>query len=243
MGAMQVLIIVQARMNSERLPGKVLKEVLGRPLLSYLLERLRAVPNTEIIVATTTEPEDDAIASLCQQEKVKVFRGSQNDVLERYYKAATEHHGKVIIRVTGDCPCIDPKVIQQVIQFYLKNDFDYVSNTIEWTFPRGMDVEVFSYEVLEKVYQEAKTPPEREHVTLNIYTHPEKFTLGNYARTKDVSQYRLTVDTEEDFQLIKRMIENLYPDNPKYTLDDMIALLEKKPEWAQLNSHIKQKKI
>lgn len=243
MGAMKVLIIIQARMNSERLPGKVLKEVLGKPLLSYMLERVQAVPNTDTLVATTIQPEDDAIVSLCLREGVKVFRGSQNDVLERYYQAAKENNAKVIVRVTGDCPCIDPKIIEQVIQYYQKNSYDYVSNTLQWTFPRGMDVEVFSYKILEKAYHEAKKLPEREHVTLYIYTHPEIFTLGNYARTKDASQYRLTVDTPEDFELIKRIIENLYPNNPKYSLDDIITLLEQKPEWVQINSKIKQKQV
>jgi spore coat polysaccharide biosynthesis protein SpsF len=240
---MHVLIIVQARMNSERLPGKVLKEVLGRPLLSYIIERLKSVPQTQLIIATTTEAEDDAIAALCQKEGVEVFRGSQNDVLDRYYQAATKAKGSVIVRVTGDCPCIDPLVVEQVIQFYLKNNYDYVSNTLEWTFPRGMDVEVFSYDVLAEAHKNAKNPSEREHVTLYIYTHPEKYTLGNYARKENVSQYRLTVDTQEDYELIKRIIENLYPSNPKYTLGEMITLLELKPAWANLNAHIKQKKI
>lgn len=230
-------------MGSERLPNKVLKEVLKRPLLSFLLERIKAVPDVEIVVATTNKPEDDAIVSLCQKEGIKVFRGSESDVLERYYLAAKENHADVVVRITGDCPCIDPYIVHGVIQFYLKNSFDYVSNTLKWTFPRGMDVEVFSFKLLETTYNEAKNGPEREHVTLYIYNHPEKFALGNYARHTDASQYRLTVDTQDDFELIRRLIEKLYPSNPKYTLNDIIKVLEEKPEWAQINAHIKQKKV
>jgi spore coat polysaccharide biosynthesis protein SpsF len=240
---MKVVIIVQARTGSERLPGKVLKEVLNRPLLSYLLERIKSVSEVEIVVATTLNEEDDAIVSLCQKEGVKVFRGNETDVLERYYQAAKEYQAHIVVRITGDCPCIDPLIIHQVIQFYLKNTYDYVSNTLEWTFPRGMDVEVFSFKALETAFREAKNEPEREHVTLYIYKHPEKFSLGNYSRDNDASQYRLTVDTPDDFELIRRLIEFLYPKNPQYDLEDIIKVLEKHPDWAQLNAHIKQKKV
>ncbi len=238
---MKVLIILQARMGSERLPGKVLMEVLGRPLLSFMLERLRDIQDIDLVVATTTNPKDDAIVSLCLKEQVNVFRGSESDVLDRYYQAALENHADIIVRVTGDCPCIDPDIIKLVIDFYLDNSFDYVSNTLKLTYPRGMDVEVFSFAALEKAHMEAKTEFEKEHVTPYIYTHPEIFKLENFPFDEDASQYRLTVDTPEDFELIRRIIEALYPVNPNYTLDDILILLKKNPEWAQLNAHIRQK--
>ncbi len=241
---MRIIIIVQARMGSERLPGKVLKEVLGRPLLSYLLERLKFVSEaTEIVVATTVLNGDDAIENLCQKEGVKVFRGSSEDVLERYYLAAKKSAADVVVRITGDCPCTDPKIIGEVITFYTKNIADYVSNTLERTFPIGMDVEVFSMKALERAYEMAKDPAEREHVTPYIYRNPQFFSCLNVPSKNNYSNYRLTVDTSEDFELIRKIIETLYPVNPKYSMNDIISLLHQHSDWILINAHVKQKKL
>jgi len=177
----KVVVIIQARMKSSRLPGKVMLQVLKRPLLSYLLERVGEVGTTnEMIVATGNHPDDQPIVELCQEQGIRVFRGSDEDVLDRYLQAAREYHADVVVRITADCPLIDPNIIERVIRFYLDNTYDYVSNTLVRTYPRGMDAEVFSRTTLEKTAYEAKAASEREHVTLFMYRHPEMFRLFYY---------------------------------------------------------------
>lgn len=239
-----VVAIIQARMNATRLPGKPLKKILQRPLLSYELERLRRAKTIdEIVVATTTSPQDDQIVELCRQERTPFFRGSEEDVLDRYLKTAKEHRAEVVVRITGDCPLIDPDVVDRVINFYFENEYDYVSNTRKLTYPRGLDVEVFPFKLLERIAGQATRQPEREHVTLYFYEHPELFKLGNVACETDESKHRWTVDTEEDFQLISRIIESLYPKNPQFGMRDVLKLLQQHPDWVALNAHIKQKGV
>ncbi|WP_255547281.1 cytidylyltransferase domain-containing protein [Oxynema sp. CENA135] len=241
---MRIVIIVQARMTSTRLPGKVLKQVLGKPLLEYQIERLRRVKLAdEIVIATTTNQTDDPIVNLCDRLSVAYFRGSEQDVLERYYQAATAHKADVVIRVTSDCPLIDPQVINQVIDYYLQSqsNYDYVSNSIKRTYPRGMDTEVFSYSVLEQAFLEATAQPDREHVTPFIYRQPQRYRLGHVTYSEDCSHHRWTVDTPEDFELIKKIIETVYPNEPYFTLEDCLGLLQQHPDWYFINSHIEQK--
>lgn len=241
---MKTVIISQARMTSTRLPGKVLKEVLGKPLLSYQIERLQRVKSAdEIVIATTTNRDDDPIVSLADDLGVAVYRGSENDVLLRYYEAAREHNANAIVRVTSDCPLIDPFVIEKVLAFYVdsRGKYDYVANTLQRTYPRGMDTEVFSMTVLATAHQQATQKPEREHVTAYIYRNHEQFRLGNVAYSSNESRHRWTVDTAEDFELIKRIIEALYPTNNCFTLEDCLQLLHRNPEWSGLNEDIEQK--
>ncbi|RYD06306.1 hypothetical protein N752_05280 [Desulforamulus aquiferis] len=175
---MKTVIIVQARMTSTRLPGKVLKTVLGKALLEYQIERLKMVQLAEqIIIATTINSTDQPIIDLCQRLSVPYYRGSEDDVLARYYEAATLYGADAIVRVTSDCPLIDPTVIDEVIDYYISNECDYVSNTMDRTYPRGMDTEVFSYKVLKEAFKNAVELPEREHVTPFIYHRPEKYSL------------------------------------------------------------------
>ena len=235
-------IYVQARMGSTRLPGKVLKNVLGKPLLVYLLERLkRSAQATYLAILTTEQTEDDAIFKICQEHRIPCFRGSVNDVLSRYYLYALERKPNAIVRVMADCPLLDPAIIDAVITEYQKQEVDYVSNTLQYTYPRGMDVEVFSFKALIQAYEEARKEGEREHVTLYMYRHPEIFKIHNVYGKKDYSQYRLTVDTPEDFELIKNIIEYLYPVKPAFTIEDIMASLKAHPEWVAINAHIKQK--
>lgn len=241
---MRVQIMVQARMGSTRLPGKVLKPIMGKPMLHYQLERLKRVKEAESVkVLTTTEKSDDVIVEYCEQNGVDVFRGSSEDVLDRYHAAALKYSPDTIVRSTADCPLIDPALIDKVIQFF-KNEkppYDYMSTALVRTFPRGMDVEIFSFEALCKAFEQAKDASEREHVTLYLYRHPELFRLQNIAFPMDLSQYRLTVDTSEDFALIKLIFENLYSKLPQFTLEDIVRLLQQHPEWAKINAHIMQK--
>lgn len=239
-----VVIIIQARMESTRLPGKVMMRVLGRPLLSYLIERVRRVNNAnEVVVATTEKEVDDVIEQYCQEKGVAVFRGNEENLLDRYSQAARIFEADPVVRITADCPLIDPEVIEKVIQFYLDHDYDYVGNTLTLTFPRGMDTEVFSRKTLEMAAQQAKKDNEREHVTLYIYKNPKQFKLANVPYEIDKSQYRLTVDTNEDFKLIKEIIEKLYPINPKFSLEDIITMLDENPELSKINSDVVQKSI
>jgi len=242
----KVAAIIQARMGSTRLPGKVLKKVLDKTLLEYQIERVkRAKTIDEIIIATTTKESDDPIVHLCQQLSIPYYRGSEEDVLSRYYEAATTFGVDVIVRLTSDCPIIDPNVIDKVVEQYLDNRdrYDYVSNTLTRTYPRGMDTEVVSYEVLKRAHEEARELTYREHVTAYIYHHPDQFRLCNVSNEKDESKHRWTVDTEEDFLLIKNILETLYPLNPLFTLEDVIQILLDKPEWVEINAHIEQKKL
>ncbi|MBD2108557.1 glycosyltransferase family protein [Nodosilinea sp. FACHB-13] len=241
---MTTAIIVQARMTSTRLPGKVLKPVLDKPLLAYQIERLKRVKTADsIVIATTENDSDNPIVELCKALEVDYFRGSEQDVLSRYYGAAQAAQSDIVVRVTSDCPLIDPEVIDEVIQVYAAecDRYDYVSNALKRTYPRGMDIEVLPTWALEQAYRETTEPPEREHVTPFIYNHPKRYSLGHVIYSEDLSHHRWTVDTPEDFELIKRMLEELYPLSPKFNLQDCLRVIESHPDWSAINGHIEQK--
>lgn len=241
---MRVIAIIQARMCSSRLPGKVLRKVLGKPLLEYQLERVkRSKLIDEIVVATTDQTIDNPIVFLCENMNISYFRGSETDVLERYYMAAIHAKADVVVRLTSDCPLIDPAQIDKIIESYFSWDhpLKYASNTLIRTFPRGMDTEVFSFQALKEAHNKAKLTSDREHVTKYIIKNTEKFKLLNISNDKDFSHHRWTVDTDVDFILIKKIIEALYPQLPEFTLEDTLQLLDKFPEWQSINNHIQQK--
>ena len=243
---MKTVLIVQARMTSTRLPGKVLKPVLGKPLLSYQIERLSRVKLAdELVIATTTNETDQPIIDLCIKLKTPYSRGSENDVLARYYWAAKEYNADTVVRVTSDCPVIDPGVVDKIIHYYnvRRPLYDYVSNTLDRSYPRGMDTEVFSADVLKEIFLEAVAPADREHVTPFIYKNPERYKLANVTNNSDESRHRWTVDTVEDYELIKKIIEALYPKNPNFLMDDILRLFESHPDWFLINSHIEQKPV
>lgn len=239
---MTTLIIVQARMTSTRLPGKVLLPLADEPMLTRLVERLRRVQRADgIVIATTSNATDDPIATLCAQLGVPCHRGSEHDVLSRYADAARLHGVDVVVRITADCPLIDPVLIDQVIAAYEEGDSDYVSNMLPPTWPYGMAVEVFSATALAQAHTEATQPAEREHVTPFVYWHPERYRLRNVASPVDLSQHRWTVDTPEDYELVRRLFEHLIPTHPHFTQSDVLALLEQHPDWIALNQHVQQK--
>lgn len=232
-------------MTSTRLPGKVLKRVLEKTLLEILLERLRSSEQADqIIVATTTNVIDNSIVTLCREMKIPFFRGSEDDVLSRYYFAAKEFESDPVIRITSDCPIIDPKVVDQVIAYYKINypKYDYVANCLRRTYPRGMDTEIFSFHALENAFLEATAQPDREHVTPYIKRNTRQFRHANIRYHKDYSAHRWTVDTIEDFELIKLIVEGLYPITPIFSLEDCLALLNEHPEWSKINKDVRQKK-
>lgn len=239
---MKVVAIIQARMSSTRLPGKVLKEVNNETLLEHMLKRVKkSTKIDEIIVATTILESDDRIIDLCSKIGMKAYRGSEENVLSRYYETAKANHAEVIVRLTSDCPVIDPVVIDHCIELYQKNKCDYLSNSLERSYPRGMDVEVFSFKALETAYFNAKEMFELEHVTPYIYLNPKLFKLNKVKYSSDNSQYRLTVDTKEDLELVSWVIKSF--DDSNYTLEAILDLLKSNPEKALINAHIEQKKL
>lgn len=239
---MKTIIIVQARMTSTRLPGKVLLPLAGEPMLMRLMERLRRVQRADgIVIATTTNVTDDPIAALCAQQGVPCHRGSELDVLSRYADAARLHAADVVVRITSDCPLIDPALIDQLIAVYEEGDSDYVSNMLPPTWPYGMAVEVFSATALAQAHAEATQDAEREHVTPFIYWHPQRYRLRNVASPVALSHHRWTVDTPEDYELVRRLFDHLLPTNPHFTQADVLALLDAHPDWIAINQHVQQK--
>jgi len=239
---MKTLIIVQARMTSTRLPGKVLLPLAGEPMLTRLIERLRRVHRADgIVVATTTNTSDDPIAALCALLGVPCHRGSEHDVLSRYADAARLYGADVVVRITSDCPLIDPALIDQTIAAYDEGGSDYVSNMLPPTWPYGMAVEVFSAAALAQAHAEATQAAEREHVTPFLYWHPERYRLRNVASPVDLSHHRWTVDTPEDYALVSRLFDHLMPNRPNFTQADVLALLDAHPDWIAINQHIQQK--
>jgi len=233
-----IVAILQVRVSSSRLPNKVLKPILGKPMLTLQLERVqRSTMLDQLVVATSLDDSDDNLESLCKEFDIPCFRGSLEDVLDRFYQAAVQYQPEHVVRLTGDCPLADPVVIDQVVEFYLQENFDYASNTLEPTFPDGLDVEVFRFSVLEQAWQEAELPSQREHVTPFIHTQPDRFRLGSFKGDVDLSTLRWTVDELEDFELVCRIYEELYPNTPNFTTDDVLELLKRRPELQTINIH------
>lgn len=239
--AVRVLALLQARMSSTRLPGKVLMPIVGRPMLALQLERLKRCTSLDkLTVATSIDSSDDSLASLCANEGVDCFRGSLNDVLDRFACAARPHAPDVVVRLTGDCPLADPSLIDDIVFRFVESDFDYLSNCAPATFPDGLDVEVMRFRDLEIAAREAVLPSQREHVTPFIRKQPERFSVGNYFSEIDRSFMRWTVDEPEDFEFVKRIYERLYPTKPAFTTDDVLAILTLEPELAAINSRFER---
>ncbi len=232
-----VLAVLQARMSSSRFPGKILVPLLGRPMLHRQIERvLRAGKITEVVVATSTDVTDDAVESLCRRIGIRCFRGSLEDVLDRFYCVAKAVRPQHIVRLTGDCPLADPDVIDTVIGVHLDGRFDYTSNVNPPTFPDGLDVEVLRFESLETAWKEATLPSEREHVTSFIRNHPERFSTFNVASGRDLSQLRWTVDEPDDLQFVERVYSSLLPQESFFSMNHVLRLLEVHPEIQEINA-------
>jgi len=241
---MKIVAIVQARMGSTRLPGKVMLDLLGEPVLVRDVNRLRRSKMLdEIVIATTNLPADDLIVSLCKERGWKYSRGDESDVLDRYYQAARSCNADVIVRVTSDCPMIDPEVVDRVIRVFLDlPGIDYVSNTLPpRTFPRGLDTEVMTFEALERAWTEDEDPKLREHVTPYIYRNPEKFQTRSVLNERDLSSHRWTLDTPEDLAFIRAVYEHF--ENDDFTWVDVLEYLDEHPEIVGINREIQQKVI
>lgn len=222
-------------MSSSRLPKKVLLPLAGRPVLQHIVERLNhSKIIDQIIVATSTDHSDDPIEVWCQKAEVPFFRGELLDVLDRYYRAATEYEANPIVRITADCPAIDPVIVDEVINGYLSGEYDGYSLAGE--FPKGLDCQVFSYPALEKAWKEAKLLYDREHVGPYIENNPHLFNTGKHFRFKDLSKHRWTLDEPEDYEFLKIIFDRLYRDGYIFYHNDILRLLEKEPHLLKINS-------
>ena len=232
-----IVAIVQARTGSTRLPNKILEDISGKPLLEHVLDRVQLSRLIDrIIIATTTEEKDHVILEMGQSWGIDNYTGSEEDVLDRFYQAAKIYGAETVVRITPDDPFKDPEVIDRVIGYYLehKDNLDYVSNTIKATYPEGLDVEVFSFDALERAWQEAEKPSEREHVTPYICNHPELFRLANVENDEDLSHLRWTLDTEADLRFTREVYARLYH-GQVFLMKDILTLLRAEPELAQIN--------
>lgn len=241
----KIVIITQARTGSTRLPGKVLREVCGKTLLEHHVDRLLCSDHVdEVIVATSTALGDDAIEDLCKARGYKVFRGDEADVLSRYAGAAEAFGGDVILRVTSDCPLIDPAVIDDLVDMFLSSDppLDY-ARLDTTSYPHGLDTEIFSRSALMTAATEAVDPEEREHVTAFLYRHPDRFRIATLQSEEAHSGHRWCVDEERDFAFVSRVIEALYPENPTFGWRDCIEVLRENPDWISINRDVKQKTL
>lgn len=243
---MKIGVIIQARMGSTRLSGKVMIELSGKTILHHVIERVQQSELVDVIViATTTNRRDDVIADEAVKCGVKVFRGDENDVLSRYYYAAKEYDIEVVIRITSDCPLIDPHVMDNIITYYLNGNYEIVTNAgsdlSQRTYPRGLDVEIFSFDALQNAYDHADKTYQCEHVTPYIYENCKSIYF--YKNDIDFSKYRWTLDTEEDLELITKVYERLYKGKHDFYLAQIVDLFNQDPELYHINEHVEQKKL
>jgi spore coat polysaccharide biosynthesis protein SpsF len=242
----RVVGIIEARFASTRLPGKVILPVVGRPMLALMIERVnRARTLDAVVVAIPDTPQDDVVESAAAEAGANVFRGSEEDVLSRVVGAATANRADVIAELTGDCPLHDAAIIDDVVSDYLQGGADFVGNIHPYSTPRGTDVRVFSTDALAEIERSSTDAADREHVSLHFWEHPERYRLRNVVSNlpEDAAEIRLTVDTEEDFRLVTAIYEELYPQNPEFTIADVIDLLARRPELRELNRHVQQKAV
>jgi len=236
---MNTVAIIQARISSTRLPEKVLKIIEGKTVLEHVINRVRAAKNIDdMVVATTVKKEDLEIVKLCASLGISVFCGSEDDVLDRYYQTAKLFKAGHIVRITSDCPLIDPQIIEEVIELYFQKKADYASNTMPETFPDGLDTEVFSYKTLKKAWKNAKLSSEREHVTPYIRKYPNIFKIVNLKCEYNLNDKRWTLDEPEDFKFIKIIYKNLYLEDSLFGMIKILDFLKKNPEIGELNKNI-----
>ncbi len=247
---MNIVCIIQARTTSSRLPNKVLLNLPyngNKTVLEQVINRVKESKYiNKIVVATTINETDNKIERLCENLQISCYRGSEDNVLSRYYKAATEYKANLVIRITSDCPCIDYKIIDELIEKHLDEENDYTSNSLVRTFPHGLDCEIFSYKILKEAYENAKEKFEFEHVTPYIYkTNKNKYKIGQLLlnKNKEYSKIRITLDTKEDYILLCEVYDNLYSNNKYFNCEDIINLFEEKKWLYLINNSIEQKRV
>lgn len=238
---MKATVIIQARMNSTRLPGKIFMELADKKVLEHVVLRARAAQNVQrVIVATTTSAADDPVVEFCRQAGIDVFRGQEDDVLDRYYQTAQAFKAPRIARVTADCPVLDPGILDRTIMHHFSTKADYTSNILHPTFPDGLDVEVFTFNALETAWKNAKLKSEREHVTPYIRNHPQEFRQSEVVNDVDLSAKRWTLDDPKDYEFLKAVFSGLYKGNSLFGMNDILKYVEKFPELEYLNRDTKR---
>lgn len=234
-----ILCIVQARISSSRLPGKVLKPILGKPMILHELERLKHSKCIDkIVLATSQDESDKALADVVVANGIDVYRGSLEDVLDRYYQCARQYQPDHVVRITGDCPVIDWRIVDAAIGEHLKEENAYTNTTEQ--FPDGMDTEIVRFSVLKQAWEQARLSSEREHVTLYIRNHENEFQCGRISCPQDFSHMRWTVDERQDYEFIRQVYEALYPINKDFSMQDILRLLESRPELLAINQGIQR---
>lgn len=236
-----VAAIIQARLGSTRLPGKVLKQLNRKPLLEHIVDRTKICKNIDyVLVATTNNPLDDDLCDWCKKNSIDCFRGDESNVLKRYYDAATAINANIIVRITADDPFKDPNVIDAVIEQLIEHELDFSFNNSPPTFPEGLDTEVFTYSALKSAYYSDTTKFEKEHVTQFFYHNSDKYKMMNYSYKEDLSNIRLTIDSDEDFILAKKIYECLSPNGEMFYLDDILQLFKSHKELLEINKNVKR---
>jgi spore coat polysaccharide biosynthesis protein SpsF len=240
---MRIVAVVQARMGSTRLPGKVLMDLGGSTVLARVVARLRRSKLiNQVVVATTTSSADDMIVRRCESLGVPCFRGSEDDVLGRYYDAAQKYGAQAVVRITADCPIIDPEIVDRTIEFFQEKNVDYAANDVPRTFPRGLDTEVFTMSSLRLAWEQAREPHQREHVTPYFYEHPEIFRIASLVGEGDRKGYRWTLDTEGDLKLLRAIYLN-FRNRDAFGYAEVLALLQRDPGLGDLNFGIRQESL
>lgn len=239
---MKIVTIIQARMGSTRLPGKVLKDIGGQPVLARVVNRIRRARNVgEVVVASTNNCSDDVIADECRRLSVECFRGEELDVLDRYYQCARAYKADAVVRICSDCPMIEPEVSDQVIEAFLERRPDYASNTVVKTFPRGLDTEILTMDALSRAWRNAQQY-QRVHVTPYVYENPREFPIYPVTCERDYSSFRWTLDTADDLQFMRAVYER-FDNDDRFYWRDAIALLECEPALATINAHVTVKAL
>ena len=234
---MKTLGILQARMTSTRLPGKVLEPILGVPMIGRQLERLARCSSLDgLVVATSTDSSDEDLVAYLDSQAVPVVRGSLDDVLGRFVAVMDVFHPDVVVRLTADCPLASPVLLDRVVAEFHTSGLDYVSNTMVPTYPDGLDVEVVRAEALRWVAENSDDPHEHEHVTLGVYRHPERFMIGNVAGDEDLSDLRWTVDNPDDLAFVRAVYDRLYPSDPAFEWNDVLALVRAAPALSRTST-------
>ncbi len=238
---MKIVTVIQARMSSTRLPGKIMLPILGKPLLLRMIERVRQAKQTgQLIIATSINKDDDEVEEFCTTNNLACYRGHLTDLLDRHYQVAKKHLADAVVKIPSDCPLVDPQIIDKVIQHYVKSEeLDFVSNLHPASYPDGNDVEIMSFDSLECAWKDATKNYEREHTTPFIWENGDVFKIGNVVWETGLdysTSYRWTIDFPEDYEFIRKVYEELYPHKPNFSINDILLLLNEKPEIAEINS-------
>ncbi len=238
---MRTVAIIQAHMGSTRLPGKVLADIEGQTMLARVVERTRRARRVDdVVVAATVNPKDSPLLDETKRLGVPAFRGNEEDVLDRYVQCASEHKADPVVRITSDCPLLDPEVVDRVVDAFLASPCDYASDVLERTYPQGLDVEVIARSALERAWREAREPWERVHVTPYINRHPDRFRLVGVRAESDLSGFRWTVDTSDDLAFVREVYARFRP-RTDFGWKEVLVLLQREPQLVELNRQVRQK--